>query len=170
MGYSHYWKGSVECTDQVWAHVLQDLATIAERAGIPLAGARGSGRPAWNNAGICFNGQGVEAHESFIIDRYSNPSAFGFCKTAQKPYDIVVCATLIILNHYIPTFHPSSDGDERDWQDAIDMVEHALGYGVYPCKDWEEDRVSSGGAMMPITQVVGEVLLVGRPKMVDKEK
>lgn len=49
--------------------------------------------------GIFLNGIGEDGHETFAIN--TGASEWGFCKTARKPYDIVVCKVLLILKHYL---------------------------------------------------------------------
>jgi hypothetical protein len=79
---------------------------------------------------ICFNGDGMEDldHESF----YFSPNAskrekeFSFCKTARKPYDLAVCATLIALKVRIPGFSYTSDGDAEEWKPAKAFVRKHL--------------------------------------------
>jgi hypothetical protein len=131
MGYTSYWKGDTTCADNVWAICLDELREVIKAAGIPLAGGHGTGQPVLDMVHICFNGKGEASHETFMISR--GKIEFEFCKTAQKPYDIVVCAALIILNHHIPTLIVSSDGDGEDWKEAIELCKQTLGYGVYPC-------------------------------------
>ena len=54
-----------------------------------------------NDDGVCFNGIGGNGHEPFCFtrepDSLHGKEGFGFtfCKTAQKPYDEVVCAVLL---------------------------------------------------------------------------
>ena len=99
---------------------------------VELAGYGGTGDPVLSTTEIGFNGKGEDdSHETFLIKR--GQDGFQFCKTAQKPYDIVVCAALIILRHRIRTFRVSSDGGPDDWADAIKLCQDVLGYGVYPC-------------------------------------
>jgi hypothetical protein len=48
---------------------------------------------------------------------------WNFCKTARKPYDLLVCCALISLANNYPekVFSFSSDGHFQDWQPAIDF-------------------------------------------------
>ncbi|MCK9596177.1 hypothetical protein M0R19_03270 [Candidatus Pacearchaeota archaeon] len=88
---------------------------------------------------IRFNGKLEEAHETFSFSTL-NLRSFNFCKTARKEYDIVVCACLIVLQHFIPGLTVSSDGlcerensenlielinskkTEQTWKDALKFV------------------------------------------------
>ena len=80
------------------------------------------------------------SHETFAFLRemglqdWDKPKAdgkyFAFCKTAFKPYDLAVNACLIIIKHYLgDKVDVSSDGEMKDWQDAMGICENAFGYG-----------------------------------------
>ncbi len=50
-----------------------------------------------------------------------------FCKTARKPYDLVVSALLIVLENDFPeVFSVESDGEPSEWQPALDWVNATL--------------------------------------------
>lgn len=70
---------------------------------------------------IFFNGdakQGLD-HEGFGIR--SGAQNDSFCKTARKPYDLVVCMVLLSLQYHVNTSKVSSDGNIEDWEHAIDL-------------------------------------------------
>jgi hypothetical protein len=81
------------------------------------------------------------SHESFVLPRvFTLPEwrlepnekglHFDFCKTAYKPYDIAVTACLIIAKHHLGNdIEVRSDGEEKDWIDAMLLCEENLGYG-----------------------------------------
>jgi hypothetical protein len=80
------------------------------------------------------------SHETFNFPRemelreFDEPDEKGryfvFCKTAFKPYDLAVNAALIIIKHYLgDEIKVSSDGEMKDWQDAMGICENAFGYG-----------------------------------------
>lgn len=55
---------------------------------------------------------------------------FRSCKTAFKPYDLVVTTALIIIKHHLMNnIHITSDGDDSKWKDGIMITTHFLGYG-----------------------------------------
>ncbi len=101
-----------------------------------------------NNPGaLGFNGDGEEGHESFCFDRVISPGAhaqkkphptksttnlyFDFCKTAQKPYDLMVCACLILARaHFGEDIQVLSDGEQQDWDHALDFVNDCCGYNL----------------------------------------
>ena len=79
------------------------------------------------------------AHETFMITQHEDQVPwrqgedwlFSFCKTAYKPYDLLVTACLIIYKQYYgEQVHISSDGKSRDWDDARRICQHVLGYGA----------------------------------------
>jgi hypothetical protein len=85
---------------------------------------------------IAFNGVGEGSHESLVIDRKRPPleswqtredRGLGFCKTARKPYDLAVTATLAYLSTvYEGLYDVSSDGDGRDWLNGVEAARRAL--------------------------------------------
>jgi hypothetical protein len=79
------------------------------------------------------------SHETFLIEQcftiepWHTPGKdfFACCKTAYKPYDILVTACLIIATHYFgDEIRVASDGESRDWEDARRLCQHVLGYGA----------------------------------------
>ena len=93
---------------------------------------------------IRFNGIKADGHETFIVSA-SNTSYF--CKTARKPYDIVVSEVCLVLKNYCPNFSLSSDGfygyvkdKELDgsWNEAIQNVK---AYGIH----YKEEIVETHG-------------------------
>lgn len=67
--------------------------------------------------------------------------AFDCCKTAYRPYDLVVTAVLIALKHNFGNdVIISTDGEEKDWLDARMMCNNVLGYGLSVVMDFEETK------------------------------
>jgi hypothetical protein len=83
------------------------------------------------------------SHETFSIDRVCTPESwerrykegvFSCCKTAFKPYDLLVTACLIIAaQRYTDRFIVTSDGESQHWDDARRLCQHVLGYGQHFC-------------------------------------
>jgi hypothetical protein len=79
------------------------------------------------------------SHESFILERATKREKydkhellFDFCKTAFKPYDLLVQCALIIAKHYLKDdIIVTSDGTIEQWQDAIKVCEKAFKYGNF---------------------------------------
>lgn len=65
---------------------------------------------------------------------------FECTKTAYKPYDLAVTACLVIAKHYLnEKIAISSDGEMKDWKDAMTITQHFLGYGEEFQLDQAED-------------------------------
>ncbi len=63
--------------------------------------------------------------------RLDNGRIFRFCKTARRPYDIAVKVCLIIADRHLgDAISIGSDGGMDDWQDAMLLCQHFLGYGA----------------------------------------
>ena len=111
MGYTHYWtlKNGIEQAD--WNKFLEGARKIIETAkdaGILIED---------NSAGasIYFNGVGAGAHETFVIT--TEDIGYNFCKTAEKPYDMVVTAILIFAKKVFgDEILITSDGRWEDWE------------------------------------------------------
>jgi len=91
---------------------------------------------------IRFNGVEDDGHETFILTRtkrakydyesqeeYDVDGAFDFCKTARKPYDVLVTSSLLAAMRIANgAWVVGSDGDEYDWEKGIALVTKVLGY------------------------------------------
>lgn len=103
---------------------------------------------------VAFNGVGNLAHESFIVSRiykvpdfkkdelpreehgYESPVHWDFCKTARKPYDVVVVGSLHAADILFgpSRFRWSSDGNEeehRDGQELAEKILNEMGHSEY---------------------------------------
>ena len=148
MGYTHYWrftqnpkdikdgekkfKKAVEllkkCIKKVPAEL--DVPYYGKHLFI-LAGGSGKGEPIFDDNMVCFNGlDGDEdlAHETCYI-ALDNPDGFDFdfCKTAEKPYDVAVCLTLLCFKKtFGDDFNWSSDGNgsEYGWKLAHSIADN----------------------------------------------
>lgn len=143
MGYTHYFRHG-NATNEAWDKIISDCKRLYEN--MPKhstsSGAcysleplkiddQDGGEPIFDNERILFNGAGYEDadHETFIINKINNDE-FEFCKTARKPYDLMVQACLIVYHHHSPdTIDVGSDGDNDDWKAAKKFVRETLGYG-----------------------------------------
>lgn len=67
-------------------------------------------------------------HETLLIQYGFN--RWDFCKTARKPYDLLVCACLIAATDYLG-YDVSSDGRFKNWKPAIDFYLKTI-YGKMP--------------------------------------
>ena len=127
MGYTHYWKHK-GITPGDWADLTRDARSIVGVASsVKIAGGMGFSKPKFDADGIWLNGTNVndESYETFLLTH--NASEFEFCKTGQRPYDVVVTAILLRAALTIPDFNVSSDGDWSDWQPARDLYVRLFG-------------------------------------------
>jgi hypothetical protein len=121
MGYTHYWK-ITERLDKdwdKWTSFLPDAMKIISHASqkldIALADALGEtkGEATVSLSGVSLNGYGEDSHESFVLT--AEITKFDFCKTAQKPYDRVVVAILILATEYFGNdIEVTSDGHRAE--------------------------------------------------------
>lgn len=92
-----------------------------------IRGGLGEGTPMINESQVWFNGDEKTgmSHETFNIQWFpSGGEVKGFCKTARKPYDLLVCVSLLAFKHAFDdpnVFTFSSDGDNADWQAAKNL-------------------------------------------------
>ena len=98
-----------------------------------IRGGLGKGLPIINESQVWFNGDektGMD-HETFDIKWFpSGGSVNGFCKTARKPYDILVCVSLLAFKHAFDNpdvFSFSSDGDNEEWETAKNLFTRVTG-------------------------------------------
>lgn len=131
MGYTHYFPQQRPITDEEWQLVSGAAYTLTRHAPVHVAIASEldeTDPPMIGEQSIRFNGFGEEGHETFLLRREFDP-AFEFCKTARKPYDLIVCAVLIAANHYAPGWlQINSDGDVADgWGEALQWAQDVLG-------------------------------------------
>lgn len=141
MGYTHYWTNDWELDDEAWTDItaaVKRIITLGEREvtkapgystatfTVHIKGPDGRGMPEFSQAYITLNGDAPFDHESFAIYRARSTE---FCKTARKPYDLVVTACLAYLATY-HGFEVSSDGDAEDWIAGVRLANNAVGKPV----------------------------------------
>lgn len=111
MGYTHYWTIKEAIDSDAFDKLqkgIKEIIKTANEAGIPVADESTDGI-------IAFNGIGSGSHETFVIQL--GDTGFNFCKTAEKPYDAVVTASLILLKKELGAeVEVSSDGGWHKWQ------------------------------------------------------
>lgn len=156
MGYTNYFyvhKDGIPAA--AWKLILSDVRTLI--ANLPAHSINAGGYhsddpleiayehdsekpPLLNPSRIRFNGKDGDndlGHETFILERKPTPNSwqssgpkdmvFACCKTARKPYDIVVCGALIVARaHAGKLIDVSSDGDIDDWLPALQWVASTL--------------------------------------------
>ncbi len=99
-----------------------------------LCGGDGTGEPEFKKDIICFNGDASKEldHETFLLQvdndgRAENGLVFDFCKTARKPYDLMVQISMLRLKHHFPESKISSDGDSKDWANGRKLYKKIFG-------------------------------------------
>jgi hypothetical protein len=124
MGYTHYWDNP-GFTDEQWKAARLHAAKILPASSIPVQFEYDDDQlPLFNDNLIRFNGVEGDGHETFYLEKTPSRS-FGFCKTAQKPYDEIVVAMLVMLSEVNLKFTWSSDGDAADHVDGIELFQRA---------------------------------------------
>jgi len=143
MGYTHYWTynpNEIKDTEELRmrfraAVFIIKLAhkTIKREKLCVIRGGLGVGKPIMNESQVWFNGDektGMD-HETFDMKWYPEGGiAKDFCKTNRKPYDILVCVSLIAFKYFFnnpKVFNFSSDGDNSDWEEAKDLYTRITG-------------------------------------------
>jgi len=154
MGYTHYWKlPQVSKLDAAKYNafvkdvkeLMTNLPANSESAGgyhededLAIRGGLGVKLPEMNSQHVWFNGDNNKNmdHETFVITADAGDEedsmrwyrGFQFCKTARKPYDLLVCAALLSLEHHFGrrVTQVSSDGDYNDWEPAIKFYRETL--------------------------------------------
>lgn len=135
MGYTHYWEAGTKPDTFVAAYpdIQLDAVRICKHAqtvlGVNLADGLGAGdRPIITEGVLALNGSEAfgEDYETFALR--PQLGAFDFCKTAHRPYDVVVTAILLRAAHHAPEgIKVSSDGDWDEWKPARTLVEELFG-------------------------------------------
>jgi hypothetical protein len=118
MGYTHYWTIKEELPREKftqWTEGVKVIVETAIEAGIRLGNGLGKDAPEISDTLIVFNGVGVFSHESFGVS--FDDIGFDFCKTAAKPYDAVVTASLIHAKKIFgDAIEIKSDGEWAEWE------------------------------------------------------
>ena len=124
MGYTHYWQAK-QIEPSIFAMLSQQVAAAAEIARtqeiveVAYEMDQTDRPPEFNGEVIRFNGKDDDGHETFML-AYDD-SGFRYCKTAQKPYDIVVVAALCLLAHHADP-EVTSDGGLEDWEGGLALA------------------------------------------------
>lgn len=122
MGYTHYWRPTRDLTEDEWDNVRQVAKTILkDNHGIILDNEpTDSQNLSITYESILCNGIGDDGHETFYLTRKMR-NDFEFCKTAQKPYDKYIVAMLIAVAQITDSISVSSDGDQEDWLEGLQL-------------------------------------------------
>jgi hypothetical protein len=139
MGYTHYWEFRIpkrtesRKTEDLYQKAVLECSRIVKAYYAVNGGLSGftAHTPLGAYGGLKVNGKGEEAHEDFTLREHYKQNleddAWGFCKTARKPYDIVVVACLIVLKHRLGNLiDVSSDGYVDDWEEGLRLAKNIL--------------------------------------------
>jgi hypothetical protein len=135
MGYTHYFHGLTATPA-----VIADARKIIDASRATVCGPLGQGLPVLGEAdGIWLNGfeAADEDFETFHLrgtDEPEHPDLSAFCKTAHKPYDVVVTAILIsaavrsMEDSQVDDIQGSvrSDGKWDNWVAGVELFEQAV--------------------------------------------
>lgn len=146
MGYTHYWRRPKELEAGRFLKFVEDVRRLYaalpkqskahegyEDEPLRIASWDGKGKPEFLVGHVAFNGRGRLSHESFRMDRVMKTChlvdglCFDFCKTARKPYDLLVCVALMALKARFPEVEVTSDGGPEDWEIAWQLYHDTLG-------------------------------------------
>lgn len=126
MGYTHYWNFNEKPSQEKFAELVEGVKQIvatAEEAGIAI------GEQVYESGYFSFNGVDAGAHETFSIDIRTQEE--DFCKTAEKPYDMAVTASLILAKKIFgDDIEIRSDGNWSDWESGQLLYESV--YDIQP--------------------------------------
>lgn len=137
MGYTHYFQQLKDCSPAAWAKLCNALPALALKVSneAPIAREYDSAGepPAITEDDILFNGVGNNGHETMHLSRKRtvedyqrgrpDSEAFHFCKTAEKPYDVIVVALLCLAHTYAPgVWRISSDGNANEWANGLALA------------------------------------------------
>ena len=131
MGYTHYWRtGKRKPGKKNYNAFTADCLKLIEieNASVPLNKSTLLEVES-KTCSITINGVGEDAHEDCYFPRTADQlDEFQFCKTARKPYDIVVTAALCILQERCGKLvEVSSDGNAEEWEAGRALAEKVLG-------------------------------------------
>jgi hypothetical protein len=154
----HAWVIPHEIAEEEWLALRRDATVVLraasarleagrspEQPGI-LRGPHGLGLPQVSIDRIAFNGSSFrgESGDPFILERRASSGvliraaagrtarAVRRCDTGGQPYDLAVCALLLVAKHHLDdAMRLGSSGGLRDgWREAARLFREALGRGA----------------------------------------
>lgn len=162
MGYTHYWefKGHIAPKDLEdgenkfarAAELIRKAYNKVTEMGIEIADGMGEGgEPIISNSEVWFNGRGDESRETFAIR--ADDGEWNFCKTARRPYDLLVCVSLLAFKEVFgEDFSYKSDGitkeayenreSNEDWKKIGFVPEGPEEEWMEAYKVWEEIKTA----------------------------
>lgn len=142
MGYTHYWEFKEGIAPKDFENGENKFAKAAElirkackkvtEMGIEIADGTGEGgEPTIDNYAVVFNGKGDESYETFAIE--ANEGEWACCKTQKKPYDLLVCVSLLAFKEVFgDDFSYKSDGITKEAYENRENNEYWKQIGFVP--------------------------------------
>ncbi len=137
MGYTHYWtfkQPTMTARAVILEARYQRAVVLCNRMihawSKQFGGLAGySAHTLGKYSGTDFNGSRENGHENFVLREMLHLNeSFNFCKTAQKPYDTLVKACLLILKSKLgDAIEISSDGNVQDWIAGLALAKQSTG-------------------------------------------
>ncbi len=126
MGYTHYWTVT-KASDVCFQALVEDARRIIAATPVLICGGLGRGKPELTASTLRFNGSEARGEDYETFAMYSTDETWNFCKTAEMPYDEIVCAVLIAAKeHYRDNIDITSDGTWAEWTAGRDLYKLAL--------------------------------------------
>lgn len=123
MGYTHYWETKKVINKTKWKKISTLIRELARRDNNDVLCREydRTDEPVHIDEDlIAFNGKSEHGHETFWLER---STGWSFCKTARKPYDDFVVASLCIAWwHAGDCIDVKSDGWEDDWERGLALA------------------------------------------------
>ena len=126
MGYTHYFEKKNGLKNSKFLDFIGDLRKVLKDTEGVLQFEYDEAKPIQVSVkGVRFNGIGDDGHETFLLT--PTASDFDFCKTACKPYDKYVVASLALAKyHFGEDIQVSSDGEAEDWEEGLALLKEVL--------------------------------------------
>lgn len=126
MGYTHTWTYKKSNNDaKQFAKAVKEIKKLLaaqEVKNISLCGRADCEVPILEDYMVFLNGAGDGGYNDFCV--CADEHGWDFCKTARKPYDLVVMLCLIAFANNLKDFTISSDGDfDKEWLPARKLYE-----------------------------------------------
>ncbi len=143
MGYTHYWRHTGPLPEDKFKAFFADCEQLLDPK--KVAAALGEDIPlnrddCGHPKAVVFNGVGADSYETFLFTPVGR--GFAFCKTAHRPYDVLVTACLLTaIHHFGDAVEVSSDGRSEEWEEGRELCRKVLGYvGKWPARAGERDE------------------------------
>ena len=135
MGYAHYFelqKAEKKIPEKA-LKIIEPILEEAYKTGLIQQEYDKPEPPICTEKEIAFNGVGENGHETFYFR--PNFTDFNFCKTARKPYDIVVMKVLLVLKCFFDIDLGTDGNFEDEWQDVRNYMEEKYNITSYVKQD-----------------------------------